>query len=74
MLKALSEEGYTIEWRVVNAAEYGFPQRRIRVFIVATKINKKNKNDTPENVIYKTGILVRALPIKQDKEELFKID
>ena len=37
MLKTLGDEGYTIEWRVVNAAEYGFPQRRIRVFIVATK-------------------------------------
>ena len=26
--------GYKVEWRVVNAAEYGFPQRRKRVFIV----------------------------------------
>jgi len=74
MLKTLSEEGYSIEWRVVNAAEYGFPQRRIRVFIVATKINKKSKNNIPENVIYKTGILARALPIKQGKEELFEIN
>ena len=38
MLKTLGDEGYSIEWRVVNAAEYGFPQRRIRVFIVATKL------------------------------------
>ena len=38
MLNTLGDEGYSIEWRVVNAAEYGFPQRRIRVFIIATKI------------------------------------
>lgn len=35
MLSSLSQLGYSIEWRVVNAAEYGFPQRRRRVFIVA---------------------------------------
>jgi len=29
MLKTLGDEGYAIEWRIVNAAEYGFPQRRI---------------------------------------------
>ena len=28
--------GFSVEWRVINAADYGFPQRRKRVFIVAT--------------------------------------
>ena len=37
MLRTLADAGYVIEWRVVNAAEYGFPQRRIRVFIVARR-------------------------------------
>ena len=27
--------GYSVEWRVINAAEYGFPQKRKRVFILA---------------------------------------
>ena len=35
ILACLSDLGYLVEWRVVNAAEYGFPQRRKRVFIVA---------------------------------------
>lgn len=35
MLSSLAQLGYSIEWRVVNAAEYGFPQRRRRVFIIA---------------------------------------
>ncbi len=73
MLKTLGDEGYTIEWRVVNAAEYGFPQRRIRVFIVATK-SKSTKNLNPREVIAKKGILARALPIEKFVEELVEID
>ena len=74
MLKTLGDEGYTIEWRVVNAAEYGFPQRRIRVFIVATKMKKGVKRDSPEVVIGKTGILARALPIEKLIESFEEID
>lgn len=64
MLKTLGDEGYSIEWRVVNAAEYGFPQRRIRVFIVATKLKKGAKRPSPESVISRTGILAKSLPIE----------
>ena len=74
MLKTLGDVGYTIEWRVVNAAEYGFPQRRIRVFIVATKKKRGVKKQTPESIIGKTGILARALPIEKLTSELQKID
>jgi DNA (cytosine-5)-methyltransferase 1 len=34
ILATMSDLGYLVEWRVVNAAEYGFPQRRRRVFIL----------------------------------------
>ena len=73
MLRTLGDEGYEIEWRVVNSAEYGFPQRRIRVFIVAYKKKARRK---PETVITKTGILAKALPLKKDDYEFheFKID
>ena len=76
MLKTLGDQGYVIEWRVVNAAEYGFPQRRIRVFIVATKTTKANKARKPKDVILKTGILARALPVEKDPEleDTFQID
>jgi DNA (cytosine-5)-methyltransferase 1 len=74
MLKTLGDEGYSIEWRVVNAAEYGFPQRRIRVFIVATKLKKGAKTSTPQSVIQKTGILARALPIEELAESIHEID
>ena len=74
MLKTLGDEGYTIEWRVVNAAEYGFPQRRIRVFIVATKKKRGAKKQTPESIIGETGILARALPIEKLTSELEEIE
>ena len=37
MLACFRDEGYTVEWRVINAAEYGYQQRRRRVFIFAYK-------------------------------------
>jgi DNA (cytosine-5)-methyltransferase 1 len=74
MLKTLGDEGYTIEWRVVNAAEYGFPQRRIRVFIVATKKSKTASKATPESIISKMGILARALPIEKLDAEIQEVN
>ena len=72
MLKTLGDEGYVIEWRVVNAAEYGFPQRRIRVFIVAYRTKPSRKSD-PKSVIQKTGILARALPLEKLVHEILEI-
>jgi len=72
MLNTLGVEGYEIEWRVVNSAEYGFPQRRIRVFIVAQK-KKRGKKD-PRQIILKSGILARALPVISTNQELTEID
>jgi DNA (cytosine-5)-methyltransferase 1 len=35
MLASLGELDYVVEWRVINAADYGMPQRRKRLFILA---------------------------------------
>lgn len=37
ILACFRDEGYTVEWRVINAADYGYQQRRRRVFIFAYK-------------------------------------
>ncbi len=63
MLRTLSDVGYIVEWRVVNAAEYGYPQRRIRVFIVARKGKVVDKSLEPFDYITKAGVLARALPV-----------
>lgn len=39
ILACFRDEGYTVEWRVINAADYGYQQRRRRIFIFAYKNN-----------------------------------
>lgn len=76
MLRTLGDLGYTVEWRLMNAAEEGFPQRRIRVFIIATRndLAKWNKNK-PENYIFKTGVLGRAFSFSPVTElSTFELD
>lgn len=73
MLSTLGNAGYVVEWRVVNAADYGFPQRRIRVFIVATRNLVANKRLSPEQVVFSEGVLARALRIKQNDSGLLEI-
>ena len=67
MLKTLGEQGYVVEWRVVSASDYGFPQRRIRVFIVAKKTREKPK--VVETYVLRTGVLARALPVANEVVE-----
>jgi DNA (cytosine-5)-methyltransferase 1 len=45
MLASLGQQGYAVEWRVINAADYGMPQRRRRIFILAYKKGTKLYND-----------------------------
>lgn len=37
MLACFAQLGYAVEWRVINAEDYGYPQRRRRVFVYATR-------------------------------------
>lgn len=56
MLAAFNELGYSVEWRIINAAEYGRSQRRRRVFFFvyrndtefAKKIDKKFEAENPD--------------------------
>ncbi|MBU6144465.1 MAG: DNA (cytosine-5-)-methyltransferase [Acidobacteria bacterium] len=76
MLRTLGDLGYTIEWRLMNAAEEGFPQRRIRVFIIATRNELAKFSKTkPEDYIFKTGILARAFKYSAETDiSSFKLD
>lgn len=49
MLSSFNELGYCVEWKVINAADYGFPQKRKRVFIVAYK-SQSNDEDLEKRV------------------------
>ena len=52
ILACFRDEGYTVEWRVINAAEYGYQQRRRRIFIFAYKNDTKYEQSIIDNVKY----------------------
>lgn len=63
ILKVFDELGYNVEWKVINAENYGMPQRRKRVFIFAYKRGLKYENTFKENkesIFEKTFSQVRA--------------
>lgn len=76
ILKSLDELGYAVEWRIINAAEYGFPQRRKRTFILAylkdTPIYNKilNSNIVSKNWVLNDGVIADAFPVCSDSENL----
>lgn len=47
LLKEIEEAGYSYQWRVLNAADYGVPQARPRLFIVGARKGEKLP-DLPE--------------------------
>lgn len=73
MLRTFLDYGYSVEWRVINAAEYGFPQKRRRVFIFAyhkdTKYFEKMDKVSYDDLIYKEGIFAKNFPIVYNVEE-----
>ena len=76
MLRCLSDAGYAMEWRIINAAEYGHPQRRRRIYIFAyregTKYYEAMKNLTPYEIISKKGVFAKAFKIEQFEEKKIK--
>jgi DNA (cytosine-5)-methyltransferase 1 len=67
IIRCLADLDYMVEWRVINAAEYGLPQKRRRIFIFASR------NDTPfaeglkdknsEDVVSREGFFAKGFPI-----------
>ncbi|MCG2459230.1 DNA (cytosine-5-)-methyltransferase [Flavobacteriaceae bacterium F89] len=76
ILKSLEDLGYAVEWRVINAADYGMPQRRRRIFILgyqkSTKIYTRLENTDPVNWIYKTGTMAHTFPVLRPPEHCLK--
>jgi len=67
MLASLSDLGYAVEWRVINAADYGMPQRRRRIFILGykkgTKLYKSATANPPKEWVTKSGVAASAFPV-----------
>ena len=76
MLSCFANLGYWVEWRVVNAAEYGGPQRRRRIFIFAyhkdTKYAKRVNDCSLSEIVLEKGFMVQAFPIKKQNSLIEK--
>ena len=66
MLSCLHEQGYAVEWRIINAADYGMPQRRRRIYILGYKkgspVFNKLSSKKPSSLIENSGIIGSAFP------------
>ena len=67
MLSSLNNLGYAVEWKVINAAEYGMPQRRRRIFIIgyhkSTRLYKRLKDEKNKiQWLFQNSIAARAFP------------
>lgn len=69
ILSCLNALGYSAEWRVINAAEYGAAQRRRRVFIFAyrndTVYADSVKGIDELSLINSDGFMAKSFPIEQ---------
>lgn len=73
ILACFAELGYSVEWRVVNAALYGAAQRRRRTFIFAyksddTKYGNDMKSISSEDIIKSQGFMAKAFPIADTED------
>ena len=78
ILASLSNLGYTVEWRVINAADYGMPQRRRRTYIVGYREESVvcRKIESLEDWVLFEGVMAKAFPFfKKPKSEInFEIE
>lgn len=74
MLKSLEELGYAVEWRVINAADYGMPQRRRRVFFLgyhkSTATYESLKNASARDWMLEKGTIADAFPVAKTSEDI----
>ncbi len=68
ILRSLYDNGYAVQWRIINAGEYGLPQKRRRIYIIAyhksTKYYNKMKKENMKDIIFNNGVFSKEFPIK----------
>jgi len=74
MLASLSDLGYVVEWRVINAAEYGMPQRRRRTYILgylrSSEVGLELKQSrSPIKWMAQDGLFAQSFPIQNIEED-----
>lgn len=74
MLRSFYENGYDVQWRVINAGEYGLPQKRRRTYIFAyhksTNYYKRMQKVKDRDVIFEKGLFVQQFPLKSEYQAI----
>ena len=72
ILASLSDLGYIVEWRVINAAEYGMPQRRRRTYIVGYRKDSvvAERMEETNNWLLFDGVMAKSFPFTQKSNTL----
>ena len=72
ILQSLSDLGYDVEWRVINAADYGMPQRRRRTYILAYRHDSTIARQMREPLGWLAidGIFAREFPVKEPRTDI----
>ena len=69
MLASLHRLGYAVEWRIVNAADYGMPQRRRRIFLLAyhesTGIYEQIERSGPDLWLERFSVMRGSFPVEK---------
>ncbi len=76
ILASLSDLGYIVEWRVINAADYGMPQRRRRTYIVGYKKSSvvANQIEDANNWLFYDGVMAKSFPFIQKKSTISQFE
>lgn len=78
ILACLADLGYSVEWRVLNAAEYGLMQRRRRTYIFAYKNTTKYADTvnkfTAAEIIQSKGFFGKSFSIQNFNPEDIRYD
>lgn len=66
ILASLADLGYVVEWRIINAADYGMPQRRRRTYIVGYQKDSAvaKKIEKMEDWVEFDGVMAKAFEFK----------
>lgn len=78
ILRSFYDNSYDVQWRVINAGEYGLPQKRRRTYIFAyhksTNYYKKMQKINERDICFEEGIFAKQFPIKDSYEKIVKDD
>lgn len=76
ILGSLSDLGYVVEWRIINAADYGMPQRRRRTYIVGYQKDSivAKKIEKIEDWVEFDGVMAKAFEFRPKDKTVSEFD